>query len=77
MKKVTCKVCSSRYKRSSERRTWRNRDREACKCEVCGTVMENWIGRGVVPVLMLVWRAWSYPASPHGVRTEPPEPPPG
>jgi hypothetical protein len=58
MEKITCKVCSSRYQLTSERRTWRNTNQEVCKCGVCRTVLKEWTGSGVVPVLQLVWRSW-------------------
>jgi hypothetical protein len=58
LRKVTCKVCSSRYKLGSAWKTWRNRDLEIAKCDVCRTVLANWARRGLVPVLTPVWRAW-------------------
>lgn len=74
MHKVTCKVCTSRYKLGSAWKTWRNRDQEIGKCDVCGTVLANWAHRGLVPVLTPIWRAWVYtipaPAQAHCKRPD-------
>jgi len=56
MARVTCKVCQSRYESGSEEKTWRNAAREVYACEVCGNVLAEWIGRGIVPDFTVIWR---------------------
>jgi uncharacterized protein YlaI len=54
--RVKCKVCSSRYERTFEYKTWRNADQAIYECDVCGNVVADYTRSGLIPRLMIVWR---------------------